>query len=171
MKITKILKHVIIIAAALFVIIGIPFLRTDYFAALVSGDGADATSSASVILDTPSGSYVVLINRAMHTDEEAMNTWADFFEGKEISYIFEDIRCTVAKQDANGLEMAKSYQSRLPENQMTVEQQDAILMLSKAGYGKFDILVLSKEMADAYGIQSLTENTDIVTIQVEDTKQ
>lgn len=171
MKAVKIIKHIVIIAVAVFLILGVPFLRTDYFAALKNGSGQDATSSASLILDQPSGTYVVLINREEHTNEENLAIWTDFFEGREISYIFEDIRCAVAQGDAGGLEMAQSYQSRLPENQMMIRQEDGTLMLSKAEHGKFDIIVLSQEMADAFDVSALEQDPDILMIHVEESEE
>ena len=161
----RFVKHIFIVIISLFVILGIPFMCTDYFKAWASGQ-TDALSSATVVLDQPSGEYVVLINTDRHTDEEALQTWVDFFEGKEIPVIFEDISCKVAKGDANGLEMAQSYQSRLPENQMLVEVEDGILMLSKAEYGKFDIIVMSKEMADSYTASTLFGEDTVRVIEV-----
>ena len=47
----------------------------------------DAVSSASVIVDKPSGAYLVFINLERHTDAEALEIWRDFFAGKEIDLI------------------------------------------------------------------------------------
>ncbi|MBR1691735.1 MAG: hypothetical protein IJ711_03050 [Lachnospiraceae bacterium] len=163
----RILKHILIVITSLFLILGVPFLRSDYFAAQIGGSDADAVSSASLILEQPSGAYVVLINRQRHTDTEKLETWIDFFEGREVSYIFEDISCIVAKGDVQGLEMARSFQSRLPEHQMTVRQEDGILLLSKAEAGKYDIIIMSKEAADAYDARTLYRNTDTEFLTVE----
>lgn len=162
----KILKHTVIVGAALFLMLGLPFFTSDYFAALMVGDGVDAVTSASVIIDQPSGNYVVLINLDRHQDGEKLAVWKDFFAGKEVSYIFEDIVCTVAKSDGNGLEMAESYQSRLPENQMKIRLEDGILMVSRAEYGKFDILIMSEEIADSYSASTLYDDENIAVIRI-----
>ena len=165
----KALRHIIIIPVAAFLILGIPFLRTDFFAGLVSGN-SDAVSSATVVLDQPSGEYEIFINQAKHPDQEALNTWIDFFSGKEISFLFEDITCAVPMGDVQGLEMAKSLQSQLPENQMSVVETEGTLLFSKAEYGKFDILLVSKEMAQLHGAGSLSKQPDVVTVYLKGNK-
>ncbi len=117
------------------------------------GGGLDGVSSASVILDAPSGEYVVLLNAALHEKKGTVQDWTDFFHG-ESPLIMEDIRCLAARQDAGGVEMALSYQSRLPENQMKLAVVDGTLMLSRADEGLFDVVVMSKEFAEAFGAES-----------------
>lgn len=158
-----ILKHGLLILTGVFLTLGLPFIRTDYFSALVSG--VDAVTSASVILDQPSGEYVILINRALHSDAENLEDWITFFEGGDILYIFEDIACSVAKGDSGGEDMAKSFQSRLPENQMSLQTEDATLLMSRADCGKFDIIILSKEYAEAYQASTAYgENVEVIEI-------
>ena len=149
------LKHAIIVAAALLLTLGLPLYRTGYLRVLAGGSAPDVLTSPSVILDQPSGRYVIYLNHDLHPDEEKWNIWLDFFEGKEIGFLFEDISCAVAKTDPQGYSMAQSYQSRLPENQMKIRQEDAILMLSKAEEGRYDIIIMSKEVADAYHAERL----------------
>ncbi len=120
---------------------------------LPRGDGADAVSSASVILDAPSGSYVVLLNGDRHTRWDTAGDWADFFRGESL-VIMDDAECLVAEGDAGGFEMADSYRSRLPENQMKIRREDGLMMLSRAQVGGFDVIVMSKEFADAYSAQT-----------------
>lgn len=161
----SIVKHIIVTVAAIFLILGIPFISTDYFKALISDD-PDAVTSASVIVDKPSGDYIVFINLNKHTNKENLALWHDFFEGKDVSFIFEDINCCVAKNDVNGLTMAQNFQSRLPENQMIISAEDSTLMLSKAEYNKFDVIVMSQEIADFYSADTLFKNSNIDVIKV-----
>lgn len=161
----KLVKHIAITVISIILILGIPFINTDYFKSLISDD-PDAVSSSSIVIDKPSGDYVVLINLDKHTDEENLGLWHDFFEGKDVSYIFEDINCTVASNDANGLTMAQNFQTRLPENQMTLRTEDGVLMLSKAEFGKFDVIVMSQEIADFYTADTLFEKQNIDVINV-----
>jgi len=164
MKVSKVIGHILRTAAGLFVLVGIPFLRTDYFAALID-PSADAVSSASVILDKPSGRYLVMINRAEHPDEEKLKDWNLFFSGEDVSYIFEDISCSVATADAGGMELARSFQSQLPENQMKIYPEDGTMLLSRADHGRFDIMILSEEFADSIGAETaMTDSVDVITV-------
>ena len=139
----RIIRHVAIVALAIFCILGIPAYASGIFGNIVNG--ADGVSSASTIIDRPSGAYVVLINRERHSDEESLRVWEQFFQGREIDFIFEDISCVVADTDNAGVEMARSFMSRLPENQMSVRKENAVLMASKIIHGKYDVAVLSRE--------------------------
>lgn len=153
MRIIKILKHLLIVTGALFILVGVPLMMTDYWRGLLSSDEADAVSSPSVVIDKPSGNYIVLINTRLHTDKEKLNQWIDFFDGKETDIIFEDIACTVAEGDTMGIEMAESFRSKLPENQMKIKKEEAVLVVSRAEEGKFDVLLMSKEFADSYKLK------------------
>ena len=68
MRIIKILKHLLIVTGALFILVGVPLMMTDYWRGLLSSDEADAVSSPSVVIDKPSGNYIVLITTRLHTD-------------------------------------------------------------------------------------------------------
>lgn len=165
-KIRIFFRHLAIIMCGVAVIIGCPFVFTDFFAQLISGDGADTVTSASVILDKPSGEYVVLINKDIHSDESKLNDWITFFSGGEITYIFEDIACSVPNGDIGALSMAESYQSRLPENQMRIDKEESTLLLSRADAGKFDIIVMSKEFAEANKAESAyAEQVAIINVK------
>ncbi len=161
-----IIKHIISDIMILFLMLGVPFLQTDYAKALLSSD-PDAVSSASVIVDKPSGMYLVLMNLHQHVDAEALEIWRDFFSGKEIDLIFEDITCSVVSGDVNARTLAENYQSRLPEHQCEIKSEEAALLLSKAKYLKFDILVISQEFADSYHIENLLAMPEIEVIQVQ----
>ena len=158
-------RHIITVLAAIFVLAGIPVLSTGYIQNKLSG--VDAVSAATVIIDQPSGAYVVLINKDRHKNADNLETWQTFFKGEEIDFLFEDISCTVADMDVSGLDMAQSFQSRLPENQMTLRKEDITLMLSKAGYGLFDVIMMSKEVYDAYGAAAFTDEEKMVIIEEE----
>ncbi len=163
----NVVKHIVVTIVSVCLILGIPFVTTDYFKSLIS-DNPDAVTSASVIVDKPSGDYLVFINLDKHTDKENLSLWYNFFEGKDVSFIFEDIKCYVAKNDVNGLTMAQNFQSRLPENQMVISTEDGTLMISKAEYNKFDVIVMSQEIADFYSADTLLENDNIDVITVRD---
>ena len=143
------IRHAVTVLAALLLLVGVPAYRTGYFQAKLSG--TDAVSSATVIIDQPSGAYVVLINPDRHPNRENLAVWEDFFRGEEIGFLFEDLSCVVADSDAGGLELARSFQSRLPENQMTIRLEDVTLMLSKARHGRYDVMLMSREFYDAWG--------------------
>ncbi|MCR4833708.1 MAG: hypothetical protein K5900_09030 [Butyrivibrio sp.] len=161
----RIIRHILIVTGALLVLVGIPVWSTGYIQGKLSG--ADVISSATVVIEQPSGAYVVIINKDFHHDEENLEIWKNFFGGEEIDFLFEDISCVVADCDAAGLELAKSFQSRLPENQMSIRIEDITLMLSKADYGKFDVIVMSKEVYDAYSAQTVEEYEQSVVLEEE----
>lgn len=161
----KIIRHTGVVVLALVLLVGVPVYRTGYFQNQLSG--ADVISSATMIIDQPSGAYVVLINRDLHTNADNLATWEAFFKGEEIGFLFEDISCVVADSDAAGLELAKSFQSRLPENQMKIRREDITLLLSKAQYGRFDVIVMSKEMYEASGAADEKKNDRIDLIEAE----
>lgn len=154
-------RHIAVTAAALGLMLAVPFFGSDYYSRLRSG--ADAVSAATQALDKPSGEYVVFINRALHTDSVNLAAWEGFFaEGKDdgLYNVFEDLTCTVADSDPAGFEMAKSFQSMLPENQMKLKAENVMLMLSKAEHGRFDVIVMSKETADTFAAERIAELTD-----------
>jgi hypothetical protein len=147
-------KHALVVLAGVALLLGLPFLATDYAQSMIKGT-VDTVSSASVIIDQPSGNYIVLINQTLHTNQDNLNTWVRFFSGEEISYLFEDISCSVASGDSGALTMAQSFQSRLPEKQMSVQTENATLLMSRADCGKYDIIILSKEFAETYDMTTV----------------
>ena len=128
---------------------------------------ADAVSSATTITAQPSGAYVVLINKERHIDEENLATWISFFSGEETDFLFEDISCSVPATDESGLTLAENFQARLPENQMSLRRQETTLLMSKAMYGGFDVIFLSKEMYDACGAKAISKLPFVVTVESE----
>ena len=163
------MKHVVIIISSIALILGVPFLTLGG-ASILRGDGMDAVTSASVILDAPSGEYVILINREKHT-EDKLEEWNHFFKGEDVSYIFEDLVCYVMDGDLGGQTMAESYQSRLPENQMQILSMDATLLLSRAEYGNVDVVILSAEMASAYHAEDLYDKEQMAVIDIQSMSQ
>lgn len=137
-------------------LLGVPFLFTDGFKRLVNG--TDAVSGASQIIAAPSGNYTVLINRERHKSESDMAAWREFFSGGDFTIIFDDISCVTLEGDDGAYTMALSFMSRLPENQMKVTAERAIPALSKAEYGHFDMLLLSDEAAESYGISEIADS-------------
>ena len=163
----NIIKHIGITAVSILIILGIPLLLTGRLPSLFS-DRPDAVSSASVILDEPSGQYYVLVNKALHSDEEKLRDWVTFFSGGDVLYIFEDIACSVAASDAGGMDMANSFRSRLPEHQMQIKSEDAVLLASRADHGLYDVMILSRECADQYGISTdASEQREVIEVFVE----
>ena len=161
------LRHILITAGSLIFLIGFPLFQTGALTRLLAGQGLDALTAATKTIDQPSGAYVVLINKENHKDSGKLAVWKKFFSGQEIDYIFEDISCVVSDSDAAGLELARSFQSRLPENQMLLRTEDTTLMFSKAKYGRFDVMILSKEMYDAHHTAAIAGGDQVMTIESE----
>lgn len=160
----KIIKHIGIIIAGVLLLLGIPFWCAGGLRLLFSAD-VDAVTSASIILDKPSGHYYVLINKAMHTDEDNLADWLVFFSGGEFLYVFEDVSCSVAYGDPGAIALADSFRSQLPEHQMQAKREDGTLMLSRAEHGLYDIMIVSAEFADAMGVNTEPdEMTEVVEV-------
>lgn len=73
----------------------------------------------------------------------------------------------VADLDSGGLELAKSFQSRLPENQMKIRKEDLTLMLSKAQNARYDVILMSKEIYEASGASQEEQEENTVVIEAE----
>ena len=162
----KIPGHIALCTGAAALLLGVPFLLSDGFAELVNG--TDAVSSASAVIDAPSGNFTVLINRDCHKSESDMAAWHEFFSGGDFDIIFDDTRCTVLDGDTNALTMAESFMSRLPENQMTVQSGDPVLVLSKADHGRFDMMILSDEAAESFAANSVYDGKNVDVIRISD---
>lgn len=158
-------KHLIIKIIGLIVLFGIPI----YFLAgpmLFHTDSPDAVSKATTVsADMVSGEYIVLINDDLHKKKGSTADWIQFFQGESV-IIFDDISCLVASNDEAGLEFAEICQARLPENQMTLHQINSLLMVSKADYAKFDMIIMSKEFAELNSVQNFDNVTNIKKVLV-----
>ena len=150
----------------LVLVLGIPFTALGGITK-ISSDPADAVSAATDELVDPaelSGEFVVFINTERHPD--TADRWDAFFRGEDVPVIMDDISCLVCKGDGTALERAQLCQARLPANQMKVSTEDPVLVLSKGDYGKFDIILLSKELADRYGASSIGGSETVLTVDV-----
>ncbi|MBQ5316660.1 MAG: hypothetical protein J6I96_03795 [Oscillospiraceae bacterium] len=154
----KVIKHIAVTAASLFIALGIPFIYC------TGGRiGVDAVSSATVEVTAPSGNFIVVINpeRSSYDTE-----WERFFNGGDGGSIMEDIVCLTVSSDAAGNELARSYMSRLPENQMKIHSEESLMAVSMEEHGLFDIMIISAETADSLGLDTGTNIT--VTVRKEE---
>lgn len=165
----NIIRRILTIFVVPVLCLVLPVLLSDKFQSFVGKKAVDAVSSSSIVIEQPSGECTVFINKKLHRDKEKLAVWQEFFEGREIPVIFEDITCAVPVADVAGLEMAASFQSRLPEHQMEIEREDTTLLLSKAEYEKVDVLLLSKEFVKAFGAESLYDGKHFAVIHVQGT--
>lgn len=163
MKVWKILGHAALVAAALFLLAGLPILT--HFSFSGAGQDADAATGASIELpDQPSGDFMVLVNRTLHPD--TIDDWRDFFNDEEFVVIFEDVECLVSEGDVTGQQLAERFQAQLPENQMQLRAENATLLASKAEAGRIDIAVFSEEMAEALELSVSDKDENIAVIRV-----
>ena len=135
-----------------------------------SSDSPDAVSSATakpVSAGDMSGKYMVFINRELHDKAGTTGDWEKFFSfSDDVPLIMEDITCKVAQLDSEGLDTARKYQARLPENQMIIEQEAGVMLLSKAELGRFDVIIMSEAAAKSYSAQTLYDRGNILTIKM-----
>ena len=157
-------RHIVVCVVALFVLLGLPAMYYGGHGGF-SGAGTDATTGASAELpDRPSGDFVVLMDRAKHPD--TLEAWTDFFSDRPTEVIMEDLSCLTLRGDPSGTRLAERYRARLAENQMTIRREDPTLVASRADRGLFDVIVLSKEMADAYQFESTLDDSRVAVISV-----
>ena len=157
--------HLITFGLAAAVLLGVPVaMFADFNAIGAKAQGVDAVSSATVLQDAPSGHYTIAINRDKHPNADVLADWVTFFSGKDAPLIMEDIECMALEGDAAGIEMAASLQSRLPENQMKLTVVDAVLGLSKADAGLFDVLVMSDEMAAFLSAETVAASGNVEVV-------
>lgn len=155
----------VVIAGALMI-----FLLTAGGYINLNSDSPDEVSGAtaqSVSAEDIEGKWVVLINRAIHDKSGTTADWQKFFTFSDnVPLIMEDITCKVAQGDSGGIETAKKYQARLPENQMKIVQEACTMLISKAELMRFDVIILSEAAANACRAQTLYGRNDILTIKM-----
>lgn len=145
------MTHLGISALIIVLLLIFPPLKTGYLQAFVTGRSIDTIASATKTLAQPTGKYVIYINKDLH-DEESIKTWTTFFTDYEnFSFSMENIACAVARGDTGAQNMAASFQSQLPENQMQLTVENPTVLLSRMLYGKYDMVLLSQEFIDSYG--------------------
>ena len=150
MRAGKTALHIILSLTAVFLLVGLPSL---YILDQTTEEQPDAVSGASIKLpDKPSGEYIVLLNRSLH--EGSADDWTAFFRDGELNVIFDDISCIAAQSDAPAIQMAERFRAQLPENQMRLRRENALLLASKAENGCIDAAIFSKETAEALKIDA-----------------
>ena len=163
------LRHIAVCLLALFVVLGIPTIRYIDFSAAFSGDADAVTQATAELPEVPSGDFIVLINEEKHTDDETLGQWKTFFEGGDAGVILQDIDCRVARQDAAGIQLADRFRQRLPENQMILREQDGTMLASMVEENAFDIAIFSRELGDAYHIETVKDDDRVTWIEIRDT--
>lgn len=158
------LGHISLVVAALLLCLGVPTLLYVDVDALLPSDPDAVTAASEDLPGQPAGEFYVLLNKADHPD--TLDQWSTFFSGQDAGVIMSDVQCAVAAGDAGGLRLAQWYQARLPENQMTVKAVNGLLLASKTEYRLFDAVVLSREMAEAYGLKSVFHDDGVLCVAV-----
>ncbi len=124
--------------------------------------GPEALTSAtvknkgeSVSVSGISGNFTVLINK-----NKMPKGTAEYFAGRADRPA--DIACHIPKDDKKARTFAENMTDKVTEG-------DALILLSKAEYGDFDILIFSKKIADKYTAKSLYDKdfTEVVEIKGE----
>lgn len=145
------ITHIAVCAAGICLLLVFPPLTTGYLHAWLTGQSVDSISSATTTLAQPSGNYVIFINEDLH-DADSLQTWTTFFTDYEnFTFSMENIACAAARGDQGAVDMAASFQSQLPENQMQLTIENPTVLLSRMQYGKYDMVLMSQEFIDSYG--------------------
>ena len=145
----KVLRHILAVSLSLFLLLGIPLLHIWSAGRFIPGP--DAVSSATMDLPrTPSGDYVVYVNRVNHPG--TLEQWRAFFSEEDYGVLLEDVHCLVIDGDSTGDQLARRYQARLVKDQMVLRRENGVLVASRLDSGQYDLVILSAEMADAWKI-------------------
>ncbi|MBR6400665.1 MAG: hypothetical protein IKS17_05525 [Firmicutes bacterium] len=122
--------------------------------------GPDALTSATVkdtgervTLSGVSGNYTVIVNK-----DRVPESILGYFSGREKRPVAE-IVCHIPKGDQKAREFALQMTDKAVE-------EDPMLLLSKAEYGEFDILILSKKTADKYTAKSLYDKEFTAVLEI-----
>lgn len=157
----KVLRHILAVSLSLFLLLGLPLLHFWHTGRL--HPDTDAVSSATLNLpETPSGSYVVYVNRQKHAG--TMDQWRAFFSEEDYGVLLEDVHCLVIDGDTAGEQLARRYQARLVKDQMAIRQENGVLVASRLDAGQYDLVILSAEIADAWKIVG-PNSAEAVTIR------
>ncbi|MBQ9625377.1 MAG: hypothetical protein IJR47_04630 [Clostridia bacterium] len=161
----KIFKHILVVLISLFVVLGIPAFIYGDFSAMGFGKEIVVSGASLVIPSAPSGEFLVLINTKDR--QNTLDSWKVFFADGNAGVILEDITCSTVKGDIKALELAERYRARLPENQLVLKQEDGLLLVSKAECGAFDVIVISKEAAQGYNLNTDIADTAVLAVKGE----
>ena len=143
----KVLGHILAVSLSLFLLLGLPLLH--FWSAGRLAISPDAVSSATIDLpDTPSGEYVVYVNRQKHPG--TLDQWRAFFSEEDYGVLLEDVHCLIVDGDATGDQLARRYQARLVKDQMTLRRENGVLVASRLDSGRYDLVILSAEMAEVW---------------------
>ena len=157
----KVLRHILAVSLSLFLLLGLPLLH--FWSAGRFIPGPDAVSGATMDLPTtPSGDYVVYVNRQKHA--RTMDQWRAFFSEEDYGVLLEDVHCLVIDRDSTGDQLARRYQARLVKDQMVLRRENGVLVASRLDAGQYDLVILSAEMADAWRVIA-PESAEAVTIR------
>lgn len=149
--------HIVTVAALLVAFLVVPAWWAGAGADVLLAGDKDLVVSQTTTQEAPSGSFTILINHDRHKDDEAYARWLDFLAGGDVPLIMEDASCFACYGDTAGIEMACSLAARLPAGQMKVRTEDGALVLSKAEVGRFDIIVMSDEVAKSLDASTVAD--------------
>ena len=157
-------RHIAVVLAALFMILGIPALLLADAGAILSPRHAESVTCASpAVPDQPAGDFLVLINREKHPD--TLPAWSDFFLEGEAGAVTEDISCMVVQGDPAGFQLAERYRAILAAGQMRIRQENPILVVSRMENGLFDVVILSRDTADTFRFSTAYDSPGVAVLE------
>ncbi|MBQ7990842.1 MAG: hypothetical protein IJ251_07330 [Oscillospiraceae bacterium] len=152
------MRHIAVSAVGLVICLGVPFL---FFAKGLTVSPDAVSSATQIITDSPSGDFVIYLNS--DRSPETLADWTTFFQGGDGGVIMEDLNCLVCSGDSAALEMARVYQSRLPENQMTIRSEDTLMTITLVESGHFDAAVFTDEIVSSRKV-SIGDTVTVIRI-------
>ncbi len=153
MDIIAVCRHIFLVFLGVFLLLGVPFICTDFFRTNFISSNTDTVSSASGLIEAVSGDYLVLVNGKYHRDEGQLEEWKRFFLGEENTIIQDTAVCSVGSSDPGAQTLAESFCSRLGKDQMRIQISDPFLLFSRSDHRLFDVVIMSREFAESFNFR------------------
>lgn len=153
--------HFIVTALIIALTIGLP--SAIYFKIFTPADEEAETGATYILPEKPSGEFVIMINEKRHPT--SIDVWDDFFSERDYDPLSDKISCLTVSGDALGAELADRYSKRLFVKQMSIREENVILVLSKAELGLIDAVIMSADIADVYNLKTDVDGLRYVRVK------
>ena len=111
-------------------------------------------------------SYVVFLNTRAHPDADERAGWVALFSGDDASRVTGAATCLTAAGDVDARNLALRLAGRLEAGQLSVRVDDAMLIVSKAEVGRFDILAMTAGVAEALDVSVLEADPSVEVVRI-----
>ena len=132
---------------------------------LLESQGVVEGGSPATDAEEAAQSYVIFLNTRAHPDAAERAGWVALFSGDEASAVTGEACCLTATGDVAARNLALRLAGRLEPGQLCVREDDAILAVSKAEVGRFDILAMTSGVAEALDVSVLEADSSVEVVR------